>query len=82
MMRAARKELGLSTAETIIIGDTMETDILVGVQMGYRTILVLSGGTHREDLARFAYRPDIVVDSIADLVGVDAAVMTEPAAVS
>jgi NagD protein len=82
MMRAARKELGLSTAETIIIGDTMETDILGGVQMGYRTILVLSGGTHREDLARFAYRPDIVVDSIADLVGVDAAVMTEPAAVS
>lgn len=67
MLRAARKELGLITDQTIIIGDTMETDILGGVQLGYKTILVLSGGTNREDLARFAYRPDLVVDSIADL---------------
>jgi NagD protein len=71
MMRMARKELGLATAETTIVGDTMETDILGGVQMGYRTVLVLSGGTRREDLARYAYRPDIVVDSIADLCGLD-----------
>ncbi|MEX2142708.1 MAG: TIGR01457 family HAD-type hydrolase [Pirellulales bacterium] len=71
MMRAARKEIGLSTAETIMIGDTMETDILGGVQMGYRTVLVLSGGTRREDLSRFAYCPDTVVDSIADLLDVD-----------
>src|SRR5262249_58967822 len=28
MMRAARKELGLSADQTVIIGDTMETDIL------------------------------------------------------
>ncbi len=67
MMRAARKELGLTTAETSIIGDTMETDILGGAQMGYRTILVLSGGTRREDLSRYAYRPDMVVPSVADL---------------
>ena len=50
-----------------MIGDTMETDILGGVQLGYRTILVLSGGTCREDLDRFAYRPDKIVESIADL---------------
>ena len=67
MMRTARKELGLSTAETTVIGDTMDTDILGGVQMGYRTILVLSGGTRADDLARYAYRPDRIVDSIADL---------------
>jgi NagD protein len=68
MMRAARKELGLEAAETIMIGDTMETDILGGVQMGYRTVLVLSGTTSRTDLKRFAYRPDVVVNSIADLL--------------
>ena len=67
MMRAARKELGLTTDQTIVIGDTMETDILGGVQLGFKTILVLSGGTRREDLARYAYRPDMIVDSIADL---------------
>jgi NagD protein len=67
MLRGARKELGLATDQTIVIGDTMETDILGGVQMGYKTVLVLSGGTRREDLVRYAYRPDKVVDSIADL---------------
>ena len=78
MMRAARKELGLATAETTIIGDTMETDILGGVQMGYQTVLVLSGGTRREDLARYAYRPDIVVESLADLCGLDPNSIGEP----
>jgi NagD protein len=67
MMRTARKELGMATSETIMIGDTMETDILGGVQMGYRTVLVLTGTTTREDLSRYAYQPDVIVDSIADL---------------
>jgi len=67
MMRAARKELGLSADETIMIGDTMETDILGGVQMGYRTVLVLSGSTRKEDVDKYAYRPDTIVDSVADL---------------
>ena len=67
MMRAARKELGLATSETVMIGDTMETDILGGVSMGYRTVLVLSGSTEQCDLVRYAYRPDYVMDSIAVL---------------
>src|SRR6185437_3116052 len=67
MLRGARKELGLSTDQTVVIGDTMETDILGGVQLGFKTILVLSGGTRREDLARFTFQPDQVVDSIAEL---------------
>jgi NagD protein len=71
MMRTARKELGMATSETIMIGDTMETDILGGVQMGYRTILVLTGSTKREDLGRYAYQPDMVVESVADLCDQD-----------
>ncbi len=66
MMRAARKELGLTTDETAIIGDTMETDILGGVQMGYHTVLVLSGGTRSEHLERYAYRPEVIVESLAE----------------
>jgi len=66
MMRAARKELGLTTDETIMIGDTMETDILGGVQLGFHTVLVLSGGTRRDDLPRYAYRPEIVVESVEE----------------
>ena len=66
MMRAARKELGLTTDETTMIGDTMETDILGGVQLGFHTVLVLSGGTKREDVPRYAYRPEVVVESVAE----------------
>jgi NagD protein len=67
MMRVARKEIGLRSDRTTMIGDTMETDILGGVQMGYRTALVLTGNTRREDLERYAYRPDAVFESIAEL---------------
>jgi len=66
MMRAARKELGLQTAETMMIGDTMETDILGGVQLGFHTALVLSGGTQLHDLGHYAYGPEIIVESVAD----------------
>ena len=45
----------------------MSTDILGGHQLGYYTILVLSGTTHSKDLASYSYRPDTVVDSIADI---------------
>jgi NagD protein len=67
MMRAARKELGLTTDETTIIGDTMETDILGGVQLGFHTILVLSGGTRFDDLGHYAYQPELIVESVATL---------------
>ncbi len=68
MMRAARKELGLATDETAMIGDTMETDILGGAQLGFHTVLVLSGGTKQEDLSRYAYRPEVIVPSLAELL--------------
>jgi len=80
MMRAARKELGLDASRTTMIGDTMETDILGAVQLGYRAILVLSGGTKRTDLEAFAYRPDLVVESIADLTAADLAGLAARAA--
>ena len=72
MFRAARKELGLRTAETIMIGDTMETDILGATQMGYFSVLVLSGGTRKDELSNFSYRPDLVVSSVADLLDTEA----------
>jgi NagD protein len=83
MMRAARKALGLTTDEVVMVGDTMETDILGGVSLGYRTCRVLSGGTKREDLVRYAYRPDLVVDSIADLCDMDfSTTLLKPATVN
>ena len=67
MMRSARKFIGLETADAVVIGDTMDTDILGGISMGYKAVLVLSGISRREDLVRYAFKPDLIVDSIADL---------------
>ena len=67
MMRSARKFINLETADTIVIGDTMQTDIRGGVQMGYKTILVLTGVSQREELSQYAFKPDVVVESIAEI---------------
>lgn len=67
MMRAARKYLGLEASETIIIGDTMDTDILGGVQLGYTTVLTLSGVSHEDMLDDYAFKPDLIVSSLAEL---------------
>lgn len=67
MMRSARKFIGLETADTVVIGDTMQTDIRGGVQMGYKTILVLSGVSTREELSHYAFKPDMIVQSIKDI---------------
>ena len=49
-----------------MIGDTMETEILGGLQMGYRTILVYNRATQPEDLTDFPYAPSLK-GLIADL---------------
>lgn len=67
MMRSARKYLGLEASETIVIGDTMDTDILGGIQLGYTTILTLSGVSHKNMLEDYAFKPDLIVSSVAEL---------------
>lgn len=67
MMRAARKHIGLATDEVTVIGDTLATDIQGGVQVGYKTILTLSGMSRKEQLNDYPFKPDMVIDSIADL---------------
>jgi NagD protein len=68
MMRMARKTLGLSTDETIMIGDTMETDILGAGTMGFTTILTLTGVSKVDDLTNYGYSPDYIINSINDLL--------------
>ena len=67
MMRSALNFLGLHSKDTIMVGDQMDTDIIAGLESGMETILVLSGGSTPEDLSRFAYRPNHLIRSIADL---------------
>ncbi|WP_075184739.1 HAD-IIA family hydrolase [Teredinibacter haidensis] len=67
MMRLARKELGLRTEDVVMVGDTMYTDIIGGVEMGYQTVLVLSGGTKESEVDLYSYKPTHIIPSIAEL---------------
>lgn len=68
MMRTALNYLDVHSEDTIMIGDTMATDIKGGVEAGLETYLVLTGVTRREDIARFPFQPTRVYDSVADIV--------------
>lgn len=63
----ALEQLGRPAQECLIVGDRVETDILMGHQAGMRTALVLSGVTQGGDLARAVVQPDYVLESIAQL---------------
>ena len=68
MMRSALRALGGHSENTLMIGDRMDTDVIAGVEAGLRTVLVLTGSTRREEVARYPYRPTRIVESIADVV--------------
>ena len=67
MMRTALNHLGAHSESAVMVGDNMATDIIGGVEAGMETVLVLSGVTSASQVARFAYQPTHVVDSVADL---------------
>jgi NagD protein len=68
MMRTALNTIGAHSESTAMVGDSMKTDIVAGLEAGLETILVLSGVTSPSDVDRFPHRPSRIVDSIADLV--------------
>lgn len=67
MMTLATRMLKVHPEETIMVGDRMDTDIVGGLEAGMKTCLVLSGVTTPEMMDTFPYRPDIVLNSVADL---------------
>lgn len=68
MVRNALNRIEAHSETTAMVGDRMDTDVRAGMEAGLTTYLVLTGSTQREDVARFAYRPSKIFDSIADLV--------------
>ena len=69
MMRSALRRIGAHSQSTVMIGDRMDTDIVSGLEAGMRTVLVTTGISTRDSVEQFPYRPTLVVDSVADLVG-------------
>ena len=67
MIRTALRRLGEHSENAIMVGDRMDTDILIGLESGLETALVLTGVTSREMVPRFPYQPTRIVESVADL---------------
>lgn len=68
IMRAALNAMNAHSEDTMIVGDNMSTDVIAGVQAGLTTALVLTGVTRREDLDRYPYRPNYVVESLTEVL--------------
>ena len=51
-----------------MIGDRMDTDIVAGIEAGLHTVLVLTGISDRAEIERYPFRPNEVLESVADLL--------------
>ncbi|WP_049923344.1 HAD-IIA family hydrolase [Halopiger djelfimassiliensis] len=64
---AATNRLGVDPAETLVVGDRLDTDIALGNRAGMTTAVVLTGVTDRTDIPDAAIEPDYVLESLAEL---------------
>ncbi|MDD6790069.1 MAG: HAD-IIA family hydrolase [Lachnospira sp.] len=70
MMRTGLNILGCHSAEAVMVGDRMDTDVISGLESGMSTVLVLSGISTRRTLQEYAYGPSVVLDGVGDIVKV------------
>jgi len=63
----AARDVATSPAQTVLITDKMEPDVLVGLQLGVVTVLVLGANTPG-GLRAFPYKPTLVVKSLGELL--------------
>ena len=67
MMRTGLRLLDCHSADAVMVGDRMDTDIISGLESGMSTVLVLSGVSDPETVKTFAYRPTVVLNGVGDI---------------
>lgn len=68
MLQLAMASLGGTVANTAMLGDRLDTDILGAHRLRIPSILVLTGVSTREDVGQNDVRPHLVVDNLPDLM--------------
>ena len=68
MMRTGLRMLNCHSAEAVMVGDRMDTDVVSGLESGMSTVLVLSGVTSLDLMKTYAYRPSVVLNGVGDIV--------------
>jgi arabinose operon protein AraL len=70
IVEMALERLGLTAEGCLMVGDRLETDMVMGRRAGMSTALVLTGVTQREDLSAAPVQPDYMLQSVAELLDV------------
>jgi NagD protein len=68
ILQVALETLGVDAGDCVIVGDRIETDIVMGKQLGLATVLVLSGITRPGDPRIATLAPNLVVPGIGALL--------------
>jgi NagD protein len=68
MFRSAMNKIDAHSESTGMIGDRMDTDVVAGIEAGLHTVLVLTGIADDAEIAKYPYRPNEILNSIADLL--------------
>lgn len=68
MMQKGVQHLGFDAAQTVMVGDRLDTDIAAGHRAGLMTALVLTGVAKREDLASADVLPDYIFADLPALM--------------
>lgn len=61
-------EIIIDRSQTVMIGDTYDTDMEFGFNCGISTALVLTGNTKPQDVPKLKRRPDFIFNGIGDIV--------------
>jgi NagD protein len=67
MMRHGLRRLNAKREETVIVGDRMDTDIQAGVESEIEAVLVLSGVTKLEEVSRYPYQPNYILEGVFEI---------------
>lgn len=68
MLDVARHQLGCRREHTAMLGDRLDTDILAAQRAQTSSILILTGVSTSEDLAAWNPPPEVVVESLGELI--------------
>ena len=67
-MRTGLRLLHCHSADAVMVGDRMDTDVISGLESGMSTVLVLSGVSKMDTLSTYAYRPSLILNGVGDIV--------------
>ncbi len=64
----ALRRLNGTTADTVMVGDRLDTDVAGGVATGLTTFMVTTGISKREEVATSSVKPSRIFDSLTEIV--------------